>query len=187
MFSEFTPAQGALLISEPFMLDPNFERSVLMLCEHNEEGTVGLILNQASSLVLSDVMDEIENPNFPLYIGGPVESNALFFLHKIYDKLESGTPIIDDVYWGGNFEKLIVLINEGLVHAEEVKFFLGYSGWAPEQLDKEIQNNSWAVCRDYNTHISFMADGEDLWKNALIAMGPKYAHVANFPKSPNLN
>lgn len=187
MFNSNAPAQGVLLISEPFMLDPHFERSVIMLCEHNEEGTLGLVLNQQSNLMLADVLDTVQKDKFPLYVGGPVQVNALFFLHKAFDKLDSGTALIDDVYWGGDFDRLMVLIDEDLIQPHEVKFFLGYSGWSPGQLDDEIEQNSWAVHNAFDTTLPFMSDGEDLWKQALISLGPKYAHVAQFPKSPNLN
>lgn len=187
MFNSNAPAQGVLLISEPFMLDPNFERSVVVLCEHNEEGTLGLVLNQRSSLVLSDVFDGVKGGEFPVYIGGPVQSNALFFLHRAMDKIGAGTPIAEGLYWGGDFERLMMLIDEHLITPDEVKFFLGYSGWSTGQLDEEIRQNSWAVHDNYDTTLAFVTDGEDLWKQALISLGPKYAHVAQFPKSPNLN
>ncbi|NGM61997.1 YqgE/AlgH family protein [Sphingobacterium sp. SGG-5] len=187
MFNSNTPVQGSLLVSEPFMLDPNFERSVVMLCEHNEDGTVGLVLNHQSTLLLSDLSDDIQNEKFKLYFGGPVQSNALFFLHRAYDRLLSGTKVYQDVYWGGDFERLVFLINEDLIQPEEIKFFLGYSGWSTGQLNDEIDQNNWAVHRDYDQFLIFLNDGEDLWKRTLINLGPKYAHVANFPKSPNLN
>lgn len=187
MFNGTPPVQGSVLISEPFMLDPNFERSVIMLCEHNEDGTLGLVLNQSSNLLLSDVLEGIDNDGFPLYVGGPVQANALFFLHQAYGKLSSGTRIGQNLYWGGDFDRLLLLINEELIEPEEVKFFLGYSGWSAGQLDKEIEQNSWAVHPEFDNAIAFVADGEDLWKQALISLGPKYAHVAQFPKSPNWN
>ncbi|WP_156306750.1 YqgE/AlgH family protein [Sphingobacterium endophyticum] len=188
MFNEYIPKRGSLILSEPFMLDQNFERSVILLCEHDEnDGTVGLILNHRSMLLLSDVLDEIDNTEMPLYFGGPVEGNALFFLHKAFDKLQSGTHIVDDLYWGGDFERLKYLINEKLISSEEVKIFLGYSGWSPGQLDGEIKQNSWAVHNSFNIDLAFITDGENLWKEAIISMGPKYAHVANFPKRPEFN
>lgn len=187
MFSTYTPYQGSLLLSEPFMADPNFERSVVMLCEHNEDATIGLVLNHRSHLLLSDIVAEIKNENFPLYIGGPVENNALFFLHRAYDKLWSGEQIYEDVYWGGDFDKAITFINEGKIDPLDIKFFLGYSGWAPKQLDKEILQNSWAVHKSFDPALTFLIDGEDLWKQALISLGPKFAHVAGFPRSPDLN
>lgn len=188
MFSEFEPKQGSLLLSEPFMLDQNFERSVIMLCEHDDvEGTVGLILNHRSIMTLADIVDGVESFEYPVYIGGPVEQNTLFFVHRMYDKLNSGTHIVDDVYWGGDFELLVDLINGYEISPEEVKLFLGYSGWSPGQLDHEIRQNSWAVHNSYGTDLAFITDGEDLWKHALISLGPKYAHVANFPKRPEYN
>lgn len=188
MFNEHIPKNGSLILSEPFMLDQNFERSVILLCEHHDqEGTVGLILNHRSVLTLSDVVQEIESFDFPLYFGGPVEGNALFFLHKAFDKLQSGTHIVDDLYWGGDFDQLKILINQQAIEPDEVKLFLGYSGWGAKQLQSEIDQNSWAVHNSFNIDLAFITDGEDLWKEALISMGPKYAHVANFPKRPDFN
>lgn len=188
MFNEFIPKRGSLILSEPFMLDQNFERSVVLLCEHEEgSGTVGLILNHRSVLYLSDVLDGMENVDIPLYFGGPVEGDALFFVHKAYDKLLSGNHIQDDLYWGGDFEKLKELLKEEEIGSEEVKLFLGYSGWSPGQLNEEIKLNSWAVHNSFNIDLAFITDGEDLWKEAIISMGPKYAHVANFPKRPEFN
>ncbi|MGO3163551.1 MAG: YqgE/AlgH family protein [Sphingobacteriaceae bacterium] len=188
MFNEYTPKRGSLILSEPFMLDQNFERSVILLCEHDDnDGTVGLILNHRSVLTLSDVIQDIENTDIPLYYGGPVEANALFFLHKAFDRLQSGIHIIDDLYWGGDFERLKELINQQMIAGDEVKLFLGYSGWSALQLETEIGKNSWAVHNSFNIELAFISDGEDLWKEALISMGPKYAHVANFPKRPEYN
>lgn len=188
MFNEFEPQKGSLLLSEPFMLDQNFERSVILICEHNmNDGTVGMILNHRSVMVLADIMEGIEDVNVPLYLGGPVHQNTLFFIHRAYDRLYSGSLISDDMYWGGNFELLKELINNKEIAADEFKLFLGYSGWSPKQLEQEINQNSWAVHNSFAMDLAFIADGEDLWKNALISLGPKYAHVANFPKNPNYN
>lgn len=188
MFNEFTPKKGSLLISEPFMLDQNFERSVILLCEHNDsDGTIGLVLNHRSMLNLSDVLEGMDNTEVPLYFGGPVEGNALFFIHRAYDKLKSGNHIVDDLYWGGDFDHLRDLLNDNLLSSDEVKLFLGYSGWSPGQLDEEIKQNSWAVHNSFHIDLTFINDGEDLWKETIISMGPKYAHVANFPKRPEFN
>ncbi|MFZ4860595.1 YqgE/AlgH family protein [Sphingobacterium sp. Mn56C] len=187
MFNENTPEQGRLLLSEPFILDPTFERSVVMLCEHTTAGSLGLILNHKSQLLLSDIIADLSGIDLPVYLGGPVENHALFFLHRAYDKLKSGTLIHNDIYWGGDFDLLKILLQEGLIGAQEIKFFIGYSGWDPHQLHQEIEQNSWAVHQKYDSDLIFLLDGEDLWKQALISLGPKYAHVANFPKSPFLN
>lgn len=187
MFNSHSPSQGSLLLSEPFISDPVFERAVIILCEHNENGSIGLILNHKSHLVLSDIFNKVKIDTFPIYLGGPVEEATLFFLHRAYDKLQSGTLIYQDIYWGGDFDYAIELMNEGTITPEDIKFFLGYSGWSAGQLDEELKINSWAVHNQYDIDLTFIKDGEDLWRQSLINLGPKYAHVANFPKSPYLN
>lgn len=188
MFNIHTPQKGSLLLSEPFMLDNNFERSVILLCEHDaQEGTMGVVVNNRSSLVLSDVIPDVENEQFPLYIGGPVGVEALFFLHKVPEKIEGGVELVDGIYFGGEFEQVRFLINDNLLQPTEIKFIIGYAGWTVGQLEGEIDQNSWAVHNKFPSDLLLLQDGEDLWKQALISLGPKYAHVANFPKSPNLN
>lgn len=188
MFDTHAPQKGSLLLSEPFMLDNNFERSVILLCEHDTvDGTMGVVVNSRSSLLLSDVVPDVANLQFPLYIGGPVGVEALFFLHKAPEKIEGGKVLVDDIYFGGNFEQICFLINDSLLQPNEIKFILGYAGWSPGQLDDEIKQNSWAVHNKFPTDLLLLQDGEDLWKQALISLGPKYAHVANFPRSPDLN
>ncbi|MFD1770911.1 YqgE/AlgH family protein [Sphingobacterium suaedae] len=188
MFNTFIPQKGSLLLSEPFMLDSNFERSVILLCEHDlNTGTMGLVLNNRSTLLLSDVIQEIENTSFPLYIGGPVNMEALFFIHKTPEKIPGGVPLIDDIQFGGDFQQVLFLIEDQLLQPEEIKFFIGYAGWSPGQLEEEITQNSWVVHNKFPAELLLLEDGEDLWKQALIDLGPKYAHVANFPRSPDLN
>lgn len=188
MFNELDPQIGCLLISEPFMLDPNFERSVILLCDHSEsEGTLGFILNHKVVGCVGDLVKEVAKCTYPLHIGGPVAQNELFFIHSRFDLLLSGEEISENIYFGGDPELLFSLINEGKIKEEEIKFFLGYSGWQPGQLDQEIKVNSWAVQNKFSTSLVFEKDTELLWKQSVIGLGPKYAHVANFPQSPGLN
>lgn len=182
-----TPAVKSLLISEPFMLDPNFLRSVVLICEHNEEGTLGLIVNHRSNLILKDVITDMPNASFPLYIGGPVGMDSLQFIHTCPDRLNSGIPLGDGIYWGGNFETLKVLINQNAIQEHEIKFFIGYSGWDNKQLMKELAENSWMVSNTFNPAMLFENDEENLWKEVIVNLGPKYAHVANFPINPSWN
>ncbi len=188
MFSAFDPQKGSLLLAEPFMLDSNFERSVILLCEHDpHSGSMGLVLNQKSNLILTDIIDVIDNDIFPLYVGGPVDMENLFFIHRAPDKIDGSFHLVEDIYFGGDFEKVVFLVNDGLILPKDIKFFIGYAGWSPNQLEEEIRQNSWAVHNHFPPDILLLSDGEDLWKQALISLGPKYAHVANFPKSPDLN
>ena len=187
MLSKLKPATGRLLISEPFLNDPNFKRAVILLTEHNEDGTIGFILNQPSTLVLKDLVPDFAEANYPINIGGPVEVDTVHFIHRCYDKLNSGDEIAKGIYWGGNFEALKVLVNANSIASNEIKFFLGYSGWSNGQLEEEIKENTWIVSDKYHQDLIFSQNEEELWKEVIINLGDKYAHISNFPNDPSLN
>src|SRR5690606_20862304 len=145
MITQNTPRVRSLLVSEPFMLDPNFIRSVVILCEHDENGTVGLVLNQPSNLQVKDVVENMPDVDFPLYIGGPVGIESIQFIHKCEDRLGGGVALGDGIFWGGNFEALILLLDNKEIDKDEIKFFMGYSGWTEGQLESELKDNTWMV------------------------------------------
>lgn len=187
MLSKLEPAAGRLLISEPFLKDPNFKRSVILMADHGTEGTFGFILNQPSALLLKDLVPEMAEADYPIFIGGPVEYDTIHFIHRCYDKLNSGEEIAKGIYWGGNFEALKILVNNNSITQDEVKFFIGYSGWSASQLDEEIKENTWIVSEKYHQDLIFSQNEEELWKEVIINLGEKYAHVSNFPIDPSLN
>jgi putative transcriptional regulator len=187
MISQLTPAAGKLLISEPFMDDPNFTRSVVLLTEHGDEGALGFVINHPSLLLLDDLVAEFTGNEFPVFYGGPVAMDTLHFIHRCPDKISDGEEIAKGIYWGGNFESLKALVNQGGVTKEEVKFFVGYSGWGMDQLDQEMKGNTWIVSDQYNSDLVFSSNEEEIWREVIIHLGPKYAHISNFPQNPNLN
>lgn len=188
MLKRNNPGVSSLLLSEPFMLDPNFQRSVVLLCDHNPvEGTLGYILNQPTGLAIGDLIEEFEGCDLPLFIGGPVEQNTLHFVHKREDLIPGGTALGLGLTWGGDLEILKQHLFGGILTSEDIKFFMGYCGWSPGQLDEEFDQNSWVVSNDYHPALIFLEEREAVWKEALIAMGPKFAHVANFPINPQWN
>lgn len=187
MLSKIEPSVGKLLISEPFLMDPNFKRSVVLLTEHQEEGTMGFILNQCSTLLLSDLIPGFVGGRFPVYLGGPVGIDTVHFIHRCYDRLQDGEALGKGVYWGGNFEAVKALINDDQIEEHEIKFFIGYSGWSEKQLNNEMKENTWIVADQFNPDLVFSNNEEELWKEVIINLGPKYAHVSNFPQNPNLN
>ena len=169
------------------MQDPNFKRAVVLLTEHNEDGTVGYVLNQRSNLLLKDIIPECPTAEYPIYIGGPVGNDTLHFIHRCNDRLHSGIELSDGIFWGGNFEALKLLVNNNDISTEEIRFFVGYSGWGEGQLDVELQQNAWLIANSFNPELLFLSDEESLWKEVVIALGPKYAHIANFPENPMWN
>lgn len=187
MINRLVPSAGKLLISEPFMNDPNFTRSVVFLTEHGENGTLGFVLNHPSLLMVDDLFSDFAGGHFPVYYGGPVATDTIHFIHRCPEKITDGEEIAKGVYWGGNFETLKALIGQGDITADEVKFFVGYSGWGEQQLKDELSGNTWIVSDQYDSDMIFSADEETLWKEVIIHLGPKYAHISNFPQNPNLN
>ncbi|AMM52225.1 hypothetical protein TH61_14945 [Rufibacter sp. DG15C] len=177
---------GSILISEPFLGDPNFERSVVLVCQHDKEGTVGLVLNKLSTINLSEVIEINEEIfDISLAIGGPMQPNTLHYIHKLKD-LPEAKQISPELFWGGNFEELTRRINLGLISQEQIRFFVGYSGWSPHQLQEEIDKNVWFITnKAVNKLLNLNIDS--LWRDILKQMGGKYKMYANYPADPNLN
>ena len=180
------PTKGTLLLAEPFMLDPNFKRSVVFICEKQRTGSVGFILNRPMPLNLSEAIEGVIDFDAPLYYGGPVQTDTLHFIHNIGERLEGSIEIIDGLYWGGDFETLKTMINAGEVKPENFRFFLGYSGWDLTQLDGEMEEKSW-ITHEANAGHVFALQPENLWKEVLKEMGGQYAMMINYPEDPTLN
>jgi putative transcriptional regulator len=180
-----TPTKGTLLIAEPYLGDPHFERSVVLLCEHNEQGSFGFVLNQRSNLTLNDVLHEPTATDFPLYIGGPVEQNTLHYIHRV-PNIEDAVPITEDLYWSGDFEDITTKLNLGQLSENDIRFFVGYSGWSSGQLMNEIKHHSWMLAKS-NAPLIFEFSDEQFWRSVLRKMGGEYKVKSNYPTDPRLN
>ncbi len=181
------PAAGKLLISEPFMGDQNFNRSVVLICEHdNEVGTFGLVLNKELNLTLTDAVPNLHNFDTPLFFGGPVQQDTLHFVHKRKDLFEDCGTIMEGIYWSGDFELLKEMISTGEIREDEIRFFLGYSGWDVGQLEQEIKDDSWIIT-DSSIPIVFEMNPDLLWKYVLEDLGGNFKVMANFPTDPIFN
>ena len=181
------PEKGDLLISEPYLPDPNFERTVILLCEHDENGSFGFVLNKPSNSGLSELIEEAEGFDSTVYVGGPVQQNTLHFLHKSPNKLASDKEIVNGVYWGVDFDNLLTSINTKVVDENDLKFFIGYSGWSNGQLLDELKAKSWIVYKKATPELVFDMNPEELWREALQNMGGKYRVISNYPTDPRLN
>ena len=179
---------GRVLISEPFIEDPNFKRSVVFLTEHSDEmGSVGFVLNQRTDLAVNMVMEELPGLTTSLFQGGPVELDRLNYLHS-FESLDGASEIIPGVYFGGKFESVLEGINSNKYTADKIKFFVGYSGWAPGQLQVEIEDKSWIIA-DLEAKDILDSDlvDNDLWKKAIKKSGGKNVLLVNSPDAPYLN
>ena len=184
--NNLNPAKGRLLLSEPFMGDYYFGRSVILLAEHNEEGSFGVILNKPALSGFNEVVQDFPEFDAPVYLGGPVETNALFYIHTLGDQIEGSIEISDGLFWGGDIESIKEMILLKMVKPNDIRFYVGYSGWGADQLKSELKKNSWLVSRADNKTI-LSADPLDLWGNLLDKMGDEYRYWKKFPIDPNMN
>ncbi len=183
--NEHKPTKGCLLISEPHLPDNNFERSVIYLCEHNAEGSFGLVLNKSSDLKLHNLLPEV-GMNFSVGIGGPVENNTLHYLHRNNPAIEHSIMVGENINWGGDYQQIIQWIENDKPKAD-ILFFLGYSGWSEGQLEEEVNQNSWIVFPDATEQLVFDTRNKNLWKAVLDKMGGRFSVFANYPSDPRLN
>jgi putative transcriptional regulator len=179
-------SKGSLLIAKPFLGDPNFERGVILVCEHNEQGSFGFVLNQTTDLFLGDVLDETIYQDVTLHLGGPVEKNTLHFIHRRPDLVSGGSEIMDNVFWGGDFASVKTSLNLNTLQQEDIRFFIGYSGWSGGQLDAELNQDSWIIT---NTTADFLFNTPpgSFWREILRNMGGEYRSIAHYPIDPRLN
>lgn len=179
------PKQGRILISEPLLSDTYFKRSVVLITEYSDKGAVGFVLNKSIDVPINEVLSDFPDFNANVYVGGPVAKDTIHFLHTLGELVHGAVHVLDDIYWGGDFDSLKDLIKEGIVDPSQVRFFLGYSGWSPNQLEGEIEDNAWLVTLVPASKI--MSADKDIWKRTLDELGKEYKVWSNFPENPTMN
>ncbi|MDY8136364.1 YqgE/AlgH family protein [Aquimarina sp. 2201CG5-10] len=181
------PSKGHLLIAEPSIIgDVSFNRSVVLLADHSDQGSIGFIMNKPLEYFLSDLVPEIES-EFKIYNGGPVEQDNLYFIHKIPDLIPNSVEIAGGIYWGGDFTVVSKLITENKITPSEIRFFLGYSGWDAEQLNQELEANSWVIVENSYKMNIFIKSYDTFWKEKMIELGGEYLLWSNAPENPSFN
>ena len=180
------PSRGKILISEPFLRDVTFGRSVVLLIDHTEEGSMGLIINKQLPIFVNDIIKEFKYiEDIPLYKGGPIATDTLFYLHTLAD-ISGAIPISKGLFLNGDFEEIKRYILKGNQIDRYIRFFLGYSGWESEQLSTELRENTWLVSKEENAYL-MNGDTKDMWKQALEKLGSKYETWSRFPQVPTFN
>jgi putative transcriptional regulator len=180
------PAPGILLIADPFLKDPNFLRTVVVLCEKNEQGAIGFVLNREYEHTLDELLPDMEGHDFPVYYGGPVQLETIHMLHQYPEEIPGGQEIMKGVFWGGDFEAVIDLMHKGLLERNRIRFFIGYSGWSEGQLEEEIEEKSWLTVES-DPNLIFNTPGKNVWKDSIRKLGGDYEMLLNFPIDPQLN
>ncbi len=183
----FDPQKGDLLISEPYLPDPHFARAVVLVCEHDENGSFGYVLNKPSPALFADVVAEASGFKEKLFIGGPMQQDTLHFIHRAPEVMPCGENIGGGIYWGGDYDLLLAMIDLGQIDPNDFRFFLGYSGWDAGQLKKELATKSWIVRKGISAGKVFDIDASLLWKSVLESLGGKFKMFANYPADPSMN
>lgn len=175
-----------MLLAEPFMADPNFKRSAILLCEHTDEGSTGFILNKSLDMRVDELVADFPTFDAGVYFGGPVQIDSMQYIHNVGELLEGSTKIAEGIYWGGDFNKLKFLISSELIQPDNIRFFLGYSGWSDGQLLDELSLGSWVVT-GMDANYLFKSKSDQLWQQAMYNKGDLYTVIANMPDGPSWN
>lgn len=178
--------KGVLLVAEPFMSDPYFKRAVILLCEHHPQGSLGFILNKQTDVALNDLIEDFPAFDSSVFYGGPVQTDRLHYIHNLGDLLTDSLKVADGVWWGGDFSELQFLIKNEMVLPENIRFFVGYSGWSAGQLMEEMETGSW-VTAEMHANYLFKSAAEEMWSKVMYNKGDAFRILSELPDEPTLN
>jgi len=178
--------QGQILVARPLLNDGDFKRTVVLLAEHNEQGSLGFVLNKTMHLYLKDVLPGMEDFKIPVYYGGPIAQNQLFYVHTAGKEISNSVHIQNNYYWSGSFLEITDKLKNGELDPSEIKFFIGYSGWSPGQLDEEVDEKVWGVLDSYTTEF-LNKHPDDIWPEQIARLGNNYQVFANTAQDPSMN
>lgn len=182
---------GSILVAEPFLREGYFNHAVISLVDYSrEEGAMGVVMNNPlSGTSLQDVMSSVKrNDPIPVYCGGPVASDRIYFLHALSHLFPDDIEISEGLYVGRDFATIIDYVNSGYPLDGRLRFFIGYSGWEPKQLEKECMENVWAVNQPVLSAEEALTGDEDAyWHKTVRRLGEEYRQWLLHPKNPSLN
>ncbi|MFN8241554.1 MAG: YqgE/AlgH family protein [Bacteroidales bacterium] len=180
------PGKGKILISEPFLPDTFFNRTIVFLTDHSPEGSVGFIINKRLELKVGDTMEGFDKWDDYLNMGGPVGPDTLHYIHTLGEHIPNSVHIDRNIFWGGDIDTIKLLVSLNRISANQIRFFLGYSGWSAGQLERELKENSWVIAR-MKPEVLMTSRTNDTWKKVLRSLNSKYRIWADFPESPEMN
>ncbi len=179
---------GKILLAEPFMVDPNFRRATIILCEHNNEqgGSLGFIFNKPLQTSIDELIPDFPEFESEVFFGGPVQTDTVHYIHTVGEILDESIEVEKGLYWGGNFEKLKFLITSKLIKPNQIRFFVGYTGWSKGQLEEELKAGTW-VMADMHPNYLFKSIPPKLWKQIMHNKGDNFTVISNLPDEINWN
>lgn len=184
-----SPSVGSLLVSEPFLKEDYFHHTVICMADYAPDSTaMGIVLNRQTAYTLQGLISgiTIEQP-IPVFCGGPMAYDRLFFLHTLGDIIPDSRQITEGLYVGGDFNAIINYINHGYPLEGYVRFFVGYSGWSRLQLDEEISNKVWAVTESTDNNALLTGSEDSFWHRYVRQLGNDYRGWRYHPRNPHAN
>lgn len=183
------PRVGSILVAEPFLRESYFNHAVISLVEYDKQsGAMGLVLNKPTGYTIGEAIEGInEEIEIPIYLGGPLSHDRLFYIHSLGDEFEGARQIAENLYVGGDFDQVKSYVNMGLPTEGKIRFFIGYSGWDPGQLDSEIDRHVWAVAPTPPNEEVLIEEGDPTWYRFVRSLGPEYRNWLYHPLNPQLN
>ncbi len=178
---------GNLLLSAPFLNDENFVRSVILLCEHEDQGSFGFVINKPSILNLGDLVKDLNFLECEVYVGGPVEQDTLHFIYFGPQLIPESRPVGEEIWWGGDFSAIVDLLKSQQLEVNQIRFFIGYSGWEPGQLQTELGEDTWVVYSGETTLTVFENSPDQIWRQLMKGVGGEFEIQSNYPIDPRLN
>ncbi len=176
--------RGKLLIASPALVDPNFDRTVVLLTDHSADGAMGIILNRPAAAPAADLVPDFADiaGEEPLFVGGPVLPEAVVLLAEFADPSAAAWIVVADVGLAAadtDFEELAPAVRRG-------RFYAGHSGWEAGQLEAEMKSESWIVEAPMPAEL-FPEDPDSLWADVLARMGGQYSLISRMPEDPSQN
>jgi len=180
------PVKGKALIAEPFLQDSYFKRSVVLLTEHNDEGSLGFVLNNPIDFRIEEILKDFPPIDSLISIGGPVRTDTIHYIHTVGHMIPDCQEVLSDIYWGGNLDLIRAGVKEGWITSHQIRFFVGYASWYPGQLAKEIDENSWLVT-DIDRLDVMHGNDFRLWESILMKEEERYKMWTRYPEDPMWN
>lgn len=183
------PAPGTLLVAEPFLRDEYFSHAVVCLVEYGEaEAAMGIVLNHRTSYTLSDILPGLNTAtDVPVYCGGPVGCDRLYFIHTIPEIIPGSHKIRQGLYIGGDINAMTEYVNSGYPTEGYMRFFIGYSGWSESQLDMELDERTWAVTEINQAGELLSGSGDPYWHRMVRSLGDSFRGWLFHPQNRHAN
>lgn len=183
------PGRGDLLIARPYLGESVFSNSVILILDSGlSQGVMGISLNVPTNISMADLMPSWEKgQEIEVFCGGPVGTDRMFILHTLGERVRNSLEIVPGLWLGGEIEDIVEYIEDGNPVQGHIRFFVGYSGWQTEQLEEELEENTWAVSRATNPQALLTGCAITFWRCELARLSPRYHSWLLLPTKPELN